>query len=284
MDLDRDPRRRRLVAVVAGLVLATSGAVVGAAGPATGAPPGNDTIENALDLTGIPTRVVQNTREADAEAGDGRCVRGDSVWYRFRPTTTSTARVVTVGSDYDTILAVFRGSRADRTRIACNDDAVGLASATELELEAGARYWIAVSACCSNSAVGGRTVLTLYFPRPAAATATLGSADTGAVSGRLFASGTMRCATPSVAAVTVTVSQRVGISVARGTNLVELPLCGPSPRPWTVQVDSETGVAFQEDVASVTVLLETADGFDFATTESTANITVGSRPDLRGRD
>ena len=277
----RNARRRRFAALAAGALLGTSGIVVGAAVPAEGAPPANDTIENALTITGIPSRAVQDTSEAVAEAGDGRCVRGASVWYRFRPTTTSTARVVTIGSDFDTLVAVFRGSRANRTRIACNDDAAGLASAVVLQFKAGARYWIALSACCDNSTVGGRSVLMLYPPRPASTTMSLGSADTGAVSGRLFASGTVRCGTPSVAGVRVTVSQRVGTLVARGSGFVEVSRCGSTARPWEVRVDSKTGVAFQQGLASVTVHVESNDGFNVAATEQTANIAVGSDPNRR---
>ena len=276
--------RRRVSVLAAGALLAASGVVVGAAYPAAVAPPGNDSLDEALPISGIPTRVVQDTREATPSRDDGECVYGDSVWYRFRPTTTTTARVVTVGSDFDTVLAVFRGRRADRTLVACNDDGAGLNSAAEVRFRAGARYWIAVSACCGRRGVGGHSVLTLYRPRPAATSMSLGPVTTGAVSGRIFASGTVRCDTPSVAAVTVTVSQRVGTQVARGSGVSEMPLCSSAGRSWDVQVDSETGVAFQEGLASVTVRVDSLDGFAFAEQERTANVTVGSSPNRTGGD
>jgi hypothetical protein len=278
MNKARSSYRRRVSALVVGALLATSGFVVGAALPAYAAPPTNDSIANARAITGIPTRIVQATREATSSADDGQCVGGASVWYRFRPTTTSTGRVVTIGSDFDTMLAVFRGPRASRTLVACNDDAANVASAVQVRFVAGATYWIAVSACCGASAVGGRSVLTLYRPRPAAMTVSLGSVETGTVSGRLFASGTVRCATPSVASVAVTVSQRVGTFVARGTGFVDVPLCDSTAVSWAVQIDSETAVAFRAGTASVTVRVDSSDGFSPVATEQTANVQVGSNP------
>src|SRR3954454_19398706 len=279
MNKARSSYRRRVSALVVGALLATSGFVVGAAMPAYAAPPTNDSIANARAITGIPTRIVQATREATSSADDGQCVGGDSVWYRFRPTTTSTGRVVTIGSDFDTMLAVFRGPRASRTLVACNDDAANVtSSAVQVRFVAGATYWIAVSACCGASSVGGRSVLTLYRPRPAATTMSLGSVETGTVSGRLFVSGTVRCATPSEASVAVTVSQRVGTFVARGTGFVQVRLCDATAVSWAVQVDSETAVAFRAGTASVTVRVDSSDGFSPVATEQTANVQVGSNP------
>ncbi|MGZ5400718.1 MAG: hypothetical protein ACXWDM_11975 [Nocardioides sp.] len=288
MDDSRNSYHRRFVALTVGVLLATSGAVVAATLPAYGAPPGNDSIANARTITGIPTRIVQDTREASPSADDGECVFGDSVWYRFRPTTTRTGRVVTIGSTFDSVLAVFRGPRDRRTLVACSDDAVGLDAAAQVRFTTGTRYWIAVSACCRASAAGGGSVLTLYRPRPAATTVSLDldSVETGAVSGRIFASGTVSCNTPSsVAAVSVTVSQRVGTFVARGTGFADVPLCDRTARSWSVQVDSETAIAFQEGVASVTVGGDSFDGFSSTTTtEQPANVTVRSNPNRMPRN
>jgi hypothetical protein len=283
MDTTRTTRRRRVTALVTLAVLAAAGLVAGGSSVPAYAAPANDSIDNARAITAIPTRIVQDTSQASSSADDGECVFGDSVWYRFRPTRTTTTRVVTVGSDFDTTLAVFRGTRTNRTLVACSDDAVGLASAAQVRFVAGTTYWIAVSACCDTSGNGGRSVLTLYRPRPATTSATLGTAETGGVSGRLFLTGTVQCGTPSIADVFVVVSQRVGTSVARGSGLVELPLCGATARSWTIQIDSDTGVAFQEGVASVTVHVDSGDGFDFASSEQTENVTVTTDPNARPR-
>jgi hypothetical protein len=274
----RTATRRRLTAFAVWALLAASGAVAGAAVPGYAAPPGNDSIATPRAITGIPTRIVQDTRQATSSADDGKCVNGDSVWYRFRPSTTNTARVVTVGSNFDSKLAVFRGPATSRTLVRCSDDAVGFASAVQVRFVAGATYWIAVSACCDDRGVGGRSVLTLYPPRPVASTVTLGSVETGVVSARIFASGTVRCATPSLVHASVTVSQRVGTSVARGTAETLVPSCDSKVRPWSVKVDSGTGVAFQEGSAALTLSSITWDGFNVTRKERTAIVTVGSNP------
>jgi hypothetical protein len=274
----RTTYRRRVAALAGGVLLGTSAVVAGASAGAHAAPPDNDRIRDARTITEIPTRVVQGTQQATSSANDGECVSGASVWYQFRPGTTSIARAVTAGSDFDTVLAVFRGPRTNRTLVACSDDSVGSASAVEVSFEAGARYWIAVSACCGPDGDGGRSVLSLYRPRVASMTVTRGPVQTGQVSGRLFVRGTIRCNTPSLAEVAVQASQRVGTMVARGSGVVFVPLCDGTARAWSVRVDSDTAVAFQEGVASVTVQGFSADGFDTAETEQTANVAVGSNP------
>src|SRR3712207_3140725 len=146
--------RRRVGAVAIGALLASSGVVVGAAPPSYATAPSNDSIANARVITGIPTQIVQRTRAASPSVNDGdQCVGGDSVWYRFDPSTTITGRIITLGSNYDTNLTVFSGPRASRTTVACSDDAIGDASAVEVEFLAGTTYWIAVSACCGPEAV-----------------------------------------------------------------------------------------------------------------------------------
>ena len=278
MDTARTTCLTRLTALTAGALLAASAVVAATGAPARAVPPDNDLIAHARTITGSPTRIVQGTRGATSSADDGECVGGDSIWYRFSPTTTRTTRVVTVGSKFDTMLAISRGPRTDRTPVACSDDGVGAQSALEVRFVAGRTYWIAVSACCSASGVGGHSVLRLYQPRPAGTSATVDSVQTGAVSGRIYASGTVRCNTPSYASVYVSVSQRVGTMVARGSGGAEIAACLGTSRSWSMQIDSDTAVAFQEGTASVTVESYAGDGFEYVSFTETTNETVGSNP------
>jgi hypothetical protein len=107
--------------------------------PAYAAPPANDDIAGAVPVTAVPFVAEVDTSEASAVRSDGECVGGGSVWYRYRPTATARLRAVTVGSDYDTVLAVFQGPRDARRLVACNDDAVDLDSALEMRFQAGRR-------------------------------------------------------------------------------------------------------------------------------------------------
>ena len=244
--MKRIPGARRRLAGILAAGLAVTGA---AALPAYAAAPVNDSILRPVQVSIIPATYTLDTSEATATAADGKCVRGASVWYRYRPAFTANGRVSTIGSDYDTYLAVFRGTRANRTLIACNDDRVDLAAAAGVRFVTGYTYWIAVSACCSRAATGtcGDPV---HAPtgrggddhdRRRRHRDGLGSAlrqrddllrDT--VAGQRLVRG----------------SQRVGTNVARGEAGTTF-WCLPDPTSWRLPVDSATTWAFQTGSATV---------------------------------
>jgi hypothetical protein len=58
----------------------------------------------------------------DGVTGCGFSEMSPSVWYRWTATCNAQLTVDTCGSDYDTVLALFRGSCGDMQHIACNDD------------------------------------------------------------------------------------------------------------------------------------------------------------------
>src|SRR5262245_16929646 len=119
--MSRRTRHRLVLAATVLGVLAGTMAALPTTAAATVAP-ANDSIRHASVISDLPASFSQSTRGATAGRYDGRCVQGASVWYRFTPERTVTGRVVTIGSNYDTVLAVFRGPRADRTLLRCNDD------------------------------------------------------------------------------------------------------------------------------------------------------------------
>jgi hypothetical protein len=246
------------------------------------APPPNDSIASATTVSTIPSTFVQDTRRATAAAGDGECVAGRSIWYRYRPASTGRARVVTAGSDYDTLVAVFRGPRSQRTLVACNDDAIDLASATRVRFVAGQTYWIAVSACCNRRAPGGQSVLTLYRKRAAGVSVTVDGVESGGVSGRLFVSGTIRCNTPSLGLVDILATQRVGGGgVARGSAFTGANGCTDATTAWRTPLDSDTGWAFQPGEVALTLRSFSLDGFVEVSTEETLTAEVVDNPDAR---
>jgi len=234
----------RLCTVLAAAALAVMALEV----PALAAPPGNDSISSATPLGTPPARFVLNTRQATASRTDGSCVQGASVWFRTRPTVTRTVRLSTIGSDYDTVLTVFRGTRTNRTRIGCANESFGTtaAAALQVRLVAGNTYWVAASACCSRTAPGGHLVLNTFRPTPPRARVTIDSVETGGVSGRLLVHGTARCAVPSEVGLDLFASQRVaaGANVASG-EASAASFCGPTATSWTATLDSGTGWAFQ---------------------------------------
>lgn len=272
--------RLRLTTVLAVLLLVASTA------PAAAAPPPNDDIAQATPLR-TPAVFTADTSEATASRTDGECVAGASAWYVARPKITRTVRLTTLGSDYDTVLAVYRGTRTNRTEIACVDDSFETTpqAAKAIRMVAGSTYWVAVSACCSRSAPGGDLVLRTSLPAPASLDLSVDSVEAGGVSGRLIVHGTATCATTSELFVDLSASQRVGTTnVARGSGFVT-GLCGDGgDGSWTARVDSDTGWAFQSGTVSITAAAFAYDGFQGDFTEpETSNFAVTDAPDARKR-
>lgn len=230
------------------------------AAPAEAAPPQNDRASRATLIASVPAVHVADTREATRDAVRRPCVEGHSVWYRFTPTMSGRQRISTIGSSYDTLLAVYSGARSPRTRLSCNDDAAGLQSAVRPDLVAGQQYWIAVSSCCGTR--GGSMVLRLpQGDTPPSVEMEIEEVTAGAVSGRLRVHGFTTCATPSVVEMVVTASQRVDSGVARGTEFGFLSFCSTDPTDWVVRIDTETGWAFAPGLVALDVFAVGDDGF-----------------------
>ncbi|HSK67621.1 MAG TPA: hypothetical protein VK888_11860, partial [Anaerolineales bacterium] len=105
----------------------------GGASTAYAAAPPNDTFANALNITSIPYQHIVSTTDAtetdpndpDAVPCDGRTLhRGKrTVWYRYQPTSNRGIHADTLGSSYDTYIAVWRGTNLNNlTLVTCNDD------------------------------------------------------------------------------------------------------------------------------------------------------------------
>jgi hypothetical protein len=107
--------------------------------PSTGAPqadvailaiPANDDFDDAVVITTLPFTDNLNTSEATTAADDPAdpedpavCfIGGHTVWYQFTPSEDTRIDATTFGSDFDTGIAVFTGTRGALTLIGCNDD------------------------------------------------------------------------------------------------------------------------------------------------------------------
>ena len=230
------------------------------AAPAEAAPPPHDSASRAVVIPSVPAVLEADTSEATRDAVQRRCVGANSVWYRFTPTVSGPQRISTIGSNYDTVLAVYSGARSPRTLLSCDDDAAGLQSAVRPDLVAGQQYWIAVSRCCGTR----RGDLVLRLPQgetPPSVELEIEEVTAGAVSGRLRVHGVTTCATPSVVQVQMTASQRVGSGVARGTGFRFLSFCSTVPTRRVMRIDSETGWAFAPGLVALDVRGVGDDGF-----------------------
>lgn len=114
---------------------------------ANAAPPENDAQRRATTIEQIPFATRQNTQEATA-SGPRFCGNNSSVFYQLTPTEDMTLNADTFGSDYDTVLTVFTGTRGAFEQVTCSDDAIGLLSAVRFEARAGTTYYFMISGCC----------------------------------------------------------------------------------------------------------------------------------------
>lgn len=112
-------------------------------------PPANDDVGSPLLVSSLPYTNTQITR--DATTGDSDplipCIVGTgyhSVWYEYTPGSSGWIDVNTFGSEYDTVLAVYRYS-GNLIFEKCNDDSSGLQSALSFYGAAGVSYYIEVT-------------------------------------------------------------------------------------------------------------------------------------------
>jgi hypothetical protein len=127
---------------------------LGSGGPV--AVSGNDNFANAYQITSLPLAAVENNSGFSTEVGEplnpDSCIvvapfaKGATAWYRFTATQSGSMSLDTVGSNLDTVLAVYTGnSLATLTPFACNDDGEGAGLASRIpgmSATAGTTYYI----------------------------------------------------------------------------------------------------------------------------------------------
>jgi hypothetical protein len=183
---------------------------------AMAAPPSNDDFANAI-VAGIPFTNMQSTVEATTAADDPNCAgNGPTVWYRFTPTTNARINANTFGSNYDTTLSVYTGSRGALTQLACNDDTGSVQSSVSLDVVAGTTYHFMVGAF--NSGPGGSLVFSLDVAPPAV-TIQVTIDPLGSVvpsNGAVTLSGTITCSRPVTISLSGLLQQKRGRTTVIG--------------------------------------------------------------------
>jgi hypothetical protein len=115
------------------------------------APPTNDNFAAATILTGESVTALGDTRCATKQSGEGTHANnsgGNSIWYRWTAPYSGPATVSLLGSSFDTLLAVYRGSTLaslSSTIVDHNDDfdTSTLQSQVTFNATAGTTYRIA---------------------------------------------------------------------------------------------------------------------------------------------
>jgi hypothetical protein len=234
------------------------------AGIVAAAPPGNDDISNATEITALPFSDSIDTSEATTAADDPNCFgQGPTVWYVYTPSADQTLLADTFGSDYDTTLSAYTGSPGDLEQIACNDDAgFSLQSAVVIEAEAGVTYYFMVGAFASGP--GGNLVFSADETEliPAQIDVTVNGTGRFLKSGSAVVSGTVTCNEGDFAFIEVDLQQRVGRVIIRGWGGTFLE-CDGTAQDWSVEVVGENGL-FKGGRATANVFAESCGLFDCA--------------------
>ncbi|NUQ65530.1 MAG: immunoglobulin domain-containing protein, partial [Pirellulales bacterium] len=114
----------------------------------TAAGPANDLFANAVLLSGTSATGSSDTTSATREAGEPSqsAVAGPSVWWKWVAPAHLTVTVDTIGSGYDTTLAIYRGpALAELVTVAWNDDIIpSTASRATFAAVSGTTYYIQV--------------------------------------------------------------------------------------------------------------------------------------------
>lgn len=103
-------------------------------------PPHNDDFDQATQIASLPLSDSLSTSMATDASDDpsASCApRGKTVWYSLTTPANMTIEVNTFGSDFDTVLAAYVGTRGQLTQIGCNDDTSSAQSQLFLEVSAG---------------------------------------------------------------------------------------------------------------------------------------------------
>ena len=134
------------------------------------APPLNDDFNSAVVIGTTPYTDTQDTTQATTVVDDPACVNcgtgngvnSHSVWYRFTAPGDGSMQLDTSGSNYDTVLAVWRGTRGALTQVACDDDGgANLTSVANFNVTGGTIYYVEVTSYAAT--VGGNLQLHVTY-------------------------------------------------------------------------------------------------------------------------
>ncbi|MEM7582461.1 MAG: carboxypeptidase regulatory-like domain-containing protein, partial [Acidobacteriota bacterium] len=110
------------------------------------ATPANDDCTDATPIGNGTFTGDTSMATPDGSAGCGFSDSSPDVWFRYSTPIDSNVFVDTIGSEFDTVLAVFEGCPGSiPNEIACNDNSVGLQSALQFFAFAGTEYLVRVA-------------------------------------------------------------------------------------------------------------------------------------------
>jgi hypothetical protein len=232
-------------------------------------PPPNDDFSHPTVVPSIPFTVSQNVTNATTAFDDPFCQsRNQTVWFSFTPAQNIRIEANTFGSNYDTTLGVFTGTRGALVPVACNDDSNGtLQSRVRFNAVAGTTYYFMVgSFSFFNGFSPQLTFNVLLAPPPlsiAPAVTQFGSIDPP--TGVATISGFVRCSEPAFVTLSGQLKQTHGNVPLTGFFSVFLPCNGTTP--WSTSIQTAPALFHGRSAALFTGgkadVSATASAFDF---------------------
>jgi hypothetical protein len=224
--------------VVAALSL---GLVLAGSSPAAAQRPPNDDFANAILFQALPFQASADTSQATRAADDPSCVGddGNTVWYALRLGAAREIAVDTFGSNYDTTLSAWTGSRGSLTRVACNDDYGGLQSRIRFTAQAGVTYYLMVGSFPGTT--GGHLELHgRALPPPVRLAVSLDPSGSVTSNGSAVIHGRLSCSRPAEVTLSGTLRQQQGRRATVGSFRISVSCDGLET--WRATVRGETGV------------------------------------------
>jgi hypothetical protein len=216
-------------------------------------PPLNDDFSTPIVIGEFPYSNAQRTTKATRGYDDPFCAGFStySVWYAFTPQADMRVEFNTFGSDYDTTLSVYTGTRGGLSQAACNDNAgTSAQSRVRFDARAGVTYWI--MAAGYSWLPPGRLQLNLVEAPPALQVG-LAVTETGGIdptTGRALVRGSVTCSRPVVVSISGQLKQDHAQSSLVGQFALAVACDGTTD--WTTAVVTTPGL-FQGRAAELFV-------------------------------
>ena len=201
--------------------------------------PANDDFNDALVISALPfidrvstvdARTSHDDPPSPEQCWSGSITGGQTVWYQFTPSENLRINVSTSGSDYDTNIFVFTGTRGNLTLVECNP----IPHSMTFDAVAGETYFFLVA---SGEASGGKLVFTVQLGVEVGVTIDpVGTVNPS--TGVVIITGTVTCSRPAFFELGAGVQQR-DVQASHGSLFAAGQCSGVSP--WQGEVQGENG-------------------------------------------
>ena len=232
------------------ILVGTLSLVLGSVPLASAAAPANDDLGSATVVGSLPFADALSTVDATFAADDPTGCTGaaHSVWYTYTAGLDGLVAFETYGSDFDTVLSAYTGTRGSLQRIACNDDTHTLQSHIKFAVTTGTTYYVMVAGYGNgpvDEGASGELVLSAHTEPPFTMEVSVeGRGTVDPISDIATIRGTAVCSTLGfIYLAEGRLRQRIDGITVRANPGVEI-YCGPDPVAWEGQADPSTFQGF----------------------------------------